>query len=348
MELNSLLNLAINSHASDIHLSPAYFPLLRIDGELVALTEENKLTSQVIEAFVTSLMSPEQLQIFKQVFELDFSLSFNELASFRVNAFHQQHGIAAAFRVIPHHLPSLEELGAPTLMKQLLETDCGLILITGQTGNGKTTTLNAMLRHINQTQAKHIVTIEDPIEYTHQNIKSLITQRQVYRDTLGFSQALRAALREDPDIIVIGEIRDLETIRLALTAAETGHLVFATLHTRSAPRAIRRLIDVFPAEEKNIIRNLLADSLQAVFYQALVKCKTGGRIAAFETLIALPAIRHLIREDKIHQMHSIMQTNAQKGMCLMEQSLAALVNSGLVDPKAIQQKTNQVALFSGF
>jgi twitching motility protein PilT len=290
-------------------------------------------------------MTTEQQTLFEKNLEIDFSIILPDLAGFRISAFHQAYGIAAVLRTIPLSIPTLDALGTPQIFKQLLTLSSGLILVTGPTGCGKSTTLAAMLNHINTEQAQHIITIEDPIEFMHTSKKSIIHQQQVHRDTMNFSTALRSALREDPNVILVGEMRDLETIRLALTAAETGHLVLATLHTSSAPRAISRIIDVFPTGEKNIIRNLISESLQAVICQTLVKKIDGGRIAAFEIMLGSTAIRNLIRDDKIMQMYSVMQTNSQKGMCLMEQYLQGLIEKNIISSETAHEKAFQRELF---
>lgn len=325
MSLDNLLRLALEKTASDLHLSPGQPPIIRVDGDLLPISDQPKLTAEAIKDLIFSVLSDDQKTKLEKDLELDFAMSIPQLSRFRVNAFHQMYGIAAAFRMIPEEVPSLEDLGLPKILKELLDLPNGLILVTGPTGSGKSTTLAAMIHHINMTYPYHIITIEDPIEFTHASIKSLINQREVSRDTHDFNIALRSALREDPDVILLGEMRDLETIRLALTAAETGHLVLATLHTSSAPRSISRIIDVFPSGEKNIIRNMLSESLQAVICQTLVKKITGGRLPAFEVMLGSNAIRNLIREDKIAQMYTTIQTSSELGMCTLDQYLQKLV-----------------------
>ena len=345
MDLMELLNLSVKENASDLHLSPGSPPILRIDGSLITIKDAPVFDANMTKSLVYSVMDKEQQRAFESSLELDFTVLLPEVAGFRVNAFHQVHGVAAVFRVIPSQIPTLEFLNAPPIFKQLLELSSGLILVTGPTGCGKSTTLAAMLAYLNKTQSDHIITIEDPIEFIHHNNKSLINQRQVHRDSAAFSTALRAALREDPDVILVGEMRDLETIRLALTAAETGHLVMATLHTSSAPRAINRIIDVFPTGEKNVIRNQLSESLQAVICQTLVKKVGGGRVAAFEIMLGTTAIRNLIREDKTAQMYSIIQTSTERGMCTMEHALKELVRQGVITKDGAHESGFQRELF---
>lgn len=332
MELKQLLEACVSQKASDLHISPLMPPLLRIDGDLIPIKDMSALTPEETKSLVYGAMNKEQQQAFEKTWEFDFATIVPSLARFRVNAFFQMSGIAAVFRVIPENAPSLDELGLPPIFKRLLELPNGLILVTGPTGSGKSTTLAAMVDYINQNDASHIITIENPIEFTHKSKKCLISQRQVHRDTHDFAAALRASLREDPDVILVGELRDLETIRLALTAAETGHLVMATLHTSSAPRTINRIIDVFPAGEKNMIRNMLSESLQAVIGQALVKRNGGGRVAALELMLGTPAIRNLIREDKVAQMLTVIQTGAEMGMCTLDQHLQGLVSRQIIAP----------------
>lgn len=316
MNLEQLLSLTLQHNASDLHLSAGLPPLLRIDGELKNLNF-SPLTQEDLQSLLKDHIDTKQ-------HEIDFALNISELPRFRVNVFQQNRGIAAVFRVIPNLIPSLDELKLPAALKTIATYKNGLVLITGATGSGKSTTLAAIINHINENYAHHIITIEDPIEFIHTSKKSLINQRQIHRDTLSFNNALRSALREDPDIILVGELRDLETIRLALTAAETGHLVFATLHTSSAAKTINRIIDVFPGDEKNLIRSLLAESLQAVICQTLVKKNNSGRAAACEIMITTPAIRNLIRENKIPQIETAIQTGGAVGMQTMEQSLQKL------------------------
>ena len=278
-------------------------------------------------------MDPAQLEEFQTFHECDFAIDLPNIARFRANAFLQINGISAVLRTIPATIPTLEELGSPPIFKKMLDAPNGLILVTGPTGSGKSTTLAAMINHINLNEYCHIITIEDPIEFTHKSKKSLISQRQIHRDTISFSSALRSALREDPDVILVGEMRDLETIRLALTAAETGHLVLGTLHTSSAPRTINRIVDVFPAGEKDMIRNMISESLQAVVCQALIKKPAGSRVAAYEIMIGTPAIRNLIRENQIAQIYSAIQLGSSFGMCTLDQYV-----QGLIDKKSFLLK----------
>lgn len=344
MEISELLRTGVQLHASDLHLSAGLPPMLRVDGELAAIEGMAALDKDTTRQLIYSVMTPEQQKEFEVKFELDFATAISDLARFRVNAFYQANGMAAVFRVIPSVVPTLEGLNLPPVFKSLLDLPNGLILVTGPTGSGKSTTLAAMVDYINVNQASHIITIEDPIEFTHNSKKSLINQREVHRDTHDFGAALRSALREDPDVILLGEMRDLESIRLALTAAETGHLVMATLHTSSAPRTVSRIVDVFSAEEKNIIRNMLSESLQAVICQTLLKKKTGGRVSAFEIMLGTSAVRNLIREDKIAQMYTVIQTNSSIGMCTLDQSLQGLVEQDLISIETARQvalnKTN--------
>jgi twitching motility protein PilT len=330
MEMNDLLIMCVNKKASDLHLSPGQPPLLRIDGDLVPATEFGNLSATIISELVNSTMDEKLKQDFSTLLEVDYAIEVANCARFRVNAFNQALGVAAVFRVIPQIIPSLEELNLPPVFKRLLDLPNGLILVTGPTGSGKSTTLAAMVDAINISQSNHIITVEDPIEFTHTSKKCLVNQRQIARDTHDFASALRSALREDPDVILVGEMRDLETIRLALTAAETGHLVMGTLHTSSAPRTISRIVDVFPAGEKNVIRNMLSESLQAVICQTLLKKTGGGRVAAFEIMLGTPAIRNLIREDKVAQMYTTIQTGHSVGMCTLDQYLQELHSAGTI------------------
>ena len=303
--------------------------MIRVDGDVRKINLP-ALEHRQVHSLVYDIMNDHQRKELEENLEVDFSFEVPNLARFRVNAFHQNRGVAAVFRTIPSLVLSLDELGAPEIFRQISEYPRGLVLVTGPTGSGKSTTLAAMVDYINESFHHHILTIEDPIEFVHENKRCLINQREVHRDTLGFSNALRSALREDPDIVLVGEMRDLETIRLALTAAETGHLVFGTLHTSSAAKTIDRIIDVFPGAEKDMVRSMLSESLRAVISQTLLKRVGGGRVAAHEIMIGIPAIRNLIREDKIAQMYSVIQTGMIHGMQTMDQCLKQMVARGLV------------------
>ncbi len=329
MDIAELLAFSVKNKASDLHLSAGLPPMIRVDGDLRRLNLP-ALDNQQLTELLYSTMSDPQRRDFEANLEVDYSYAIPGLARFRVNCFHQERGVSGAFRTIPVAVWTFEDIGAPPSFKDIINVPRGLILVTGPTGSGKSTTLAAMIDHLNTTIAGHILTIEDPIEFVHTSRKCLINQREIHRDTHGFNQALRAALREDPDIILVGEMRDIETIRLALTAAETGHLVFATLHTSSAAKTIDRIIDVFPAGEKSMVRSMLSESLRAVIAQTLMKRIGGGRIAAHEIMLATPAIRNLIREDKIAQMYSAIQTGQNVGMHTLDQYLEGLVARGIV------------------
>jgi len=305
------------------------------------------LEQKDVNSLVYDIMNDNQRKDYEQNLEVDFSFEVPNLARFRVNAFNSNRGPAAVFRTIPSDVLTLDDLGAPDIFKTISDNPRGLVLVTGPTGSGKSTTLAAMVDYINQNKHHHILTIEDPIEFVHENKLSLINQREVHRDTHSFSNALRSALREDPDVILVGELRDLETIRLAMTAAETGHLVFGTLHTTSAPKTIDRIIDVFPGEEKDMVRSMLSESLRAVISQTLLKKVGGGRVAAHEIMIGIPAIRNLIREDKIAQMYSSIQTGASHGMQTMDQCLASLVNYGIITTNDARAKAQDKTQFGG-
>lgn len=333
MDITELLAFSVKNGSSDLHLSAGLPPLIRIDGDLRRINLP-LLDHKDVQALVFEIMNDKQRKEYEERFECDFSFAIPNLARFRVNAFMQNRGAAAVLRTIPSEVLTLEQLKTPEVFKVISEYPRGLVLVTGPTGSGKSTTLAAMMNYINQTSYEHILTVEDPIEFVHESQKCLVNQREVHRDTLNFNNALRSALREDPDIILIGEMRDLETIRLALTAAETGHLVFGTLHTSSAAKTINRVIDVFPAEEKDMIRTMLSESLMAVISQTLLKKKDGGRVAAHEIMICNGAIRNLIREDKVAQMYSAIQTGAAAGMITLDQSL-----KNLVDNKSISKAT---------
>lgn len=341
MDIKQLLEYSVTNKASDLHLSTGTVPLVRIDGDLTPVHDAN-LDADAVAAMVKSVMNERQLEQFEKQLEVDFSFSVPGLARFRANVFMQQYGPAAAFRTIPDRVLTLEDLNAPEIFKRIAEYPRGLVLVTGPTGSGKSTTLAAMVDYINASKPQHILTIEDPIEFVHESKMSLVNQREVFRDTLSFSNALRVALREDPDVILVGELRDLETIRLALTAAETGHLVFATLHTTSAPKTIDRIVDVFPGDEKSMVRSMLSESLRAVISQQLVKKQGGGRVAAHEIMLATPAIKNLVREAKVAQMYSAIQTGAAIGMQTLEQSLNRLAQSGLISEEIVRSKLGQI------
>jgi twitching motility protein PilT len=344
MDIAELLAFAVKNKASDLHLSSALPPMIRVDGDLRRLNLP-ALDNQQLTELLYSTMSDHQRRDFEANLEVDFSYAVPGLARFRVNCFHHDRGVGGAFRTIPVAVWTLEDIGAPSSFKDIINVPRGLVLVTGPTGSGKSTTLAAMIDHINTTIAGHILTIEDPIEFVHTSRKCLINQREVHRDTHGFNQALRSALREDPDIILVGEMRDIETIRLALTAAETGHLVFATLHTSSAAKTIDRIIDVFPAGEKSMVRSMLSESLRAVIAQTLMKRIGGGRIAAHEIMLATPAIRNLIREDKVAQMYSAIQTGQNVGMHTLDQYLEGLVARGIVARNEAMRKAVDRKLF---
>ena len=329
MDINELLAFSVQNKASDLHLSAGLPPIIRVDGEMRRLNVP-ELDHKTVNALIYDIMNDKQRKEYEENLEVDFSFEIDGLSRFRVNAFNQNRGSAAVLRTIPSDILTLDDLGAPEIFKKIIDQPTGIVLVTGATGSGKSTTLAAMVDHINAHKREHILTIEDPIEFVHENKLSVLNQREVHRDTHSFSNALRSALREDPDVILVGELRDLETIRLAISAAETGHLVFGTLHTNSAPKTIDRIIDVFPAEEKSMVRSMLSESLRAVISQTLLKKVGGGRIAAHEIMIGIPAIRNLIREDKVPQMYSVIQTGQQHGMQTMDQCLQKLVAQGLV------------------
>ncbi|MDF1587643.1 MAG: type IV pilus twitching motility protein PilT [Gammaproteobacteria bacterium] len=329
MDITELLTFSAKNNASDLHLSAGEPPMIRVDGDVKKINLP-AMEHKEVHAMVYDIMNDKQRKDFEEFLETDFSFEIPNLARFRVNAFNQNRGAAAVFRTIPSTVLTLEQLGAPDIFKQIADNPRGIVLVTGPTGSGKSTTLAAMVDYRNEKDNEHILTIEDPIEFVHKSKKCLVNQREVHRDTLGFSEALRSALREDPDIILVGELRDLETIRLALTAAETGHLVFGTLHTSSAAKTIDRIIDVFPAAEKDMVRSMLSESLRAVISQTLMKKVGGGRIAAHEIMIGTPAIRNLIREDKVPQMYSAIQTGGAVGMQTLDQNLQDLIRRGQV------------------
>ncbi|MCP5151388.1 MAG: type IV pilus twitching motility protein PilT [Ectothiorhodospiraceae bacterium] len=333
MDIGELLAFGVKNGASDLHLSAGLPPMIRVDGDVRRINVP-PLEHKTVHELVYDIMNDKQRKDYEEFLETDFSFEIPGLARFRVNAFNQHRGAGAVFRTIPSKILTLEDLKAPAIFKEISETPRGVVLVTGPTGSGKSTTLAAMMDHKNNSEYGHILTIEDPIEFVHESKKCLVNQREVHRDTLGFNEALRSALREDPDTILVGEMRDLETIRLALTAAETGHLVFGTLHTSSAAKTIDRIVDVFPAAEKDMVRAMLSESLRAVISQTLLKKNGGGRVAAHEIMIGTPAIRNLIRENKIAQMYSAIQTGQQYGMKTLDQDLQRLVREGVVSRQA--------------
>ncbi len=344
MDIAELLTFSVKNKASDLHLSAGLPPMIRVDGDIRRINIP-ALDHKEVHALIYDIMNDKQRKDYEEFFETDFSFALPGVARFRVNAFNQERGAAAVFRTIPSEVLSLEDLKAPKFFEELCKKPRGLVLVTGPTGSGKSTTLAAMINYINSNDYAHILTVEDPIEFVHESQKCLINQREVHRDTQSFNNALRSALREDPDIILVGEMRDLETIRLALTAAETGHLVFGTLHTTSAAKTIDRIIDVFPAAEKDMIRAMLSESLQAVISQTLMKKVGGGRIAAHEIMVGTAAIRNLIREAKVAQMYSAIQTGRKEGMQTLDQNLKELVDRGYVTSKIALLKSVNKDMF---
>ncbi len=330
MDIAELLAFSVKNNASDLHLSSGLPPIIRVDGDIRRINLP-PLEHKEVHALIYDIMNDKQRKDYEEFLETDFSFEIPGLARFRVNAFNHNRGAGGVFRTIPSKIKTLDELDCPKIFKEIIDQPRGVVLVTGPTGSGKSTTLAAMVDYINDREFGHILTVEDPIEFVHESKKCLINQREVHRDTLGFNEALRSALREDPDIVLVGEMRDLETIRLALTAAETGHLVFGTLHTSSAAKTIDRIIDVFPAAEKDMVRAMLSESLRAVISQALLKKKGGGRIAAHEIMIGTPAIRNLIRENKVPQMYSAIQTGQAVGMQTLDQCMQNLVAKSLVE-----------------
>jgi len=328
-DIVQLLAFSVQHKASDLHLSADLPPMVRIDGDITRINSA-ALDSNDVHNMIVEIMTDQQCKYFENNLEIDFSFEIAGCARFRVNAFNQNRGNAAVFRTIPSEVQSLEALDCPQIFRQIAALQRGLVLVTGPTGSGKSTTLAAIIDYKNQTEHGHILTIEDPIEFIHESRKCLVNQREIDRDTNSFKQALRSALREDPDTILVGELRDLETISLALTAAETGHLVFASLHTRSAAKTIDRIIDVFPANDKDMVRSMLSESLQAVVSQTLCKKIGGGRVAAHEIMMSTPAIRNLIREDKIAQMYSAIQTGQDVGMQTLDQCLQRILQQGVI------------------
>ncbi|MDY7538872.1 type IV pilus twitching motility protein PilT [Undibacterium sp. RTI2.1] len=330
MDISELLAFSVKNNASDLHLSSGLPPMIRVHGDVRRINLP-PLDHKDVHGLIYDIMNDSQRKMYEETLECDFSFSIPGLARFRVNAFNQERGAAAVMRTIPSKILSLEQLNTPRIFTELSLKPRGLVLVTGPTGSGKSTTLAAMVNHVNENEYGHILTVEDPIEFVHESKKCLINQREVGPHTKSFTNALRSALREDPDVILVGELRDLETIRLALTAAETGHLVFGTLHTSSAAKTIDRIVDVFPAEEKEMVRSMLSESLQAVISQTLLKTKDGsGRVAAHEIMLGTPAIRNLIREAKIAQMYSAIQTGSNMGMQTLDQNLTDLVKRNVI------------------
>jgi twitching motility protein PilT len=344
MDITQLLAFGVEQGASDCHLSAGEPPMIRIHGDLKKL-DSPPLTKEQVHALIYDIMNDAQRKTFEETRECDFSFELGAVARFRVNVFMQRKGEGAVFRTIPTKIMTLEELGMPAILKQLCEKEKGLILVTGPTGSGKSTTLAAMIDYLNNTFEGHILTVEDPIEFVHPSKKCLVNQRELGPHTQSFANALRAALREDPDVILVGEMRDLETIQLALTAAETGHIVFGTLHTSSAPKTVDRVIDVFPPTQQAQIRAQFAESIEAVITQTLLKKKGGGRIAALEIMTGTTAIRNLIREGKIHQIPGTMQVSQKDGMQTMDMALQSLVTRGLVSKEEAQSKSMNPNLF---
>jgi twitching motility protein PilT len=337
MDIGELLAFGVKNGASDLHLSAGLPPMIRVDGDVKRINVP-EMDHTMVHDMVYDIMNDKQRKDYEEFLETDFSFEIPGLARFRVNAFNQNRGAAAVFRTIPSDILTLEQLNCPEKFAELAMLPRGVCTVCGPTGSGKSTTLAAMLNFRNEEEFGHILTIEDPIEFVHQSKRCLVNQREVHRDTLGFNEALRSALREDPDVILVGEMRDLETIRLALSAAETGHMVFGTLHTSSAAKTIDRIVDVFPADEKDMIRAMLSESLKAVIAQTLLKKKGGGRVAAHEIMIGTPAIRNLIRENKIAQMFTAIQTGQQFGMQTLDQNLTQLVAKGIIEKAQARSK----------
>ena len=330
MDLTQLLAFAMQNNASDLHLSATCQPIIRVDGEMKRL-KTDELSSEDIRSMLYSVMSEDQRAVYERDFELDMAIAFGEKARFRVNAFNTRNGAAAVFRTIPSDIPTMEELSLPPAIRKFAELEKGIVVITGATGSGKSTTLAAIVNQINSTKGKHILTIEDPVEFFHQSKKSLVNHRELGRDTHSFKNALKSALREDPDVILVGEMRDYETISLALTAAETGHLVFATLHANTAAKTVDRIIDVFPTGDKEMVRAMLSSSLVGVIAQTLLKRQEGGRVGVFEVLVGTNAVRNLIRENQVPQIYSMMQTGSRYGMITMQESINNLLEEGVIN-----------------
>jgi twitching motility protein PilT len=345
LDIAQLLTFGVRNHASDLHISAGEPPMIRVDGDIRRINLP-PLDEKKVHDMIYDIMNDKQRKHFEEFLDCDFSFEISDLARFRVNAFNQRRGPGAVFRTIPSNVQTLEELASPSTFKELVLRPRGLVLVTGPTGSGKSTTLAAMINHVNESVMSHILTIEDPIEFVHQSKKCIINQREIHEHALGFAEALRAGLREDPDVILVGEMRDLETIRLALTAAETGHLVFATLHTSSAAKTIDRIVDVFPAAEKEMVRTMLSESLQAVISQTLLKKAGGGRVAAYEIMTATPAIRNLIRENKVAQMYSAIQTGQTYGMQTLDQCLTEMLRRGIITREQARIKATNKEQFA--
>ncbi|XLM22256.1 type IV pilus twitching motility protein PilT [Chromobacterium piscinae] len=345
MEISELLAFTVKNKASDLHLSAGLPPMIRVNGDIRRINLP-PMDHHDVHDMVYDIMNDYQRKIFEDTYECDFSFELPGIARFRVNSFIQNRGMASVFRVIPSKVLTLEQLAAPRIFQEIANYPRGLVLVTGPTGSGKSTTLAAMIDYVNENEFSHILTVEDPIEFVHESKKSLINQRELGLQTHSFANALKSALREDPDVILVGELRDLETIRLALTAAETGHLVFGTLHTSSAAKTIDRIVDVFPAGEKEMVRSMLSESVRAVIAQTLLKTKDGqGRVAAHEIMMGTPAIRNLIRENKIAQINSMIQTGQQHGMQTLDQCLADLVRRNVVSPAEARAKASNKDAF---
>jgi len=345
MDISELLAFTVTKKASDLHLSAGQSPMIRINGDMIRI-KMPEFDARSVQAMVYDIMTDNQRKHFEENLELDFSFALGDIARFRVNAFWQHRGMSAAFRVVPSEVLSLEALNAPDIFKEIVMKPRGICLVTGPTGSGKSTTLAAMINHRNENERGHILTIEDPIEFVHTSKNCLISQRELGPHTQSFDNALKSALREDPDVILVGEMRDLETIRLALTAAETGHMVFGTLHTSSAPKTIDRIIDVFPAAEQSMVRAMLSESLQAVISQALIKTADGNsRVAAHEIMLGTAAIRNLIRENKVPQMVSVLQTSQRSGMQTLDFNLQQLVKARKITQQAALEKCTNRKLF---